>query len=551
MTVHVVSPRPVPVSSNRRGAEAAIARRAFRQVRTTATVLAGVLALTVAGTAVSYVTSFPTEASRRAIVLATSGDTGLAVLLGPTTAVGSVGGYTVYKLFVFLTAVGAIWGLLLATRMLRGEEEAGRWQLVLAGGTRAGRATAATLLALAGAVVVVLAGTTLGALAAGAKPGVGFGAGDSLLYGFSIALAPAFFVGVGAVTSQLSRTRRGATSLGMAVFGVAFVVRMVADASPGTVWLRWFTPFGWTELVQPFTRNDGWPLLLAAACTVALGGVACVLASRRDLGGSVLVSHDVSAVRPFGLGSPLGLALRLELPTLVAWVGGTAAAAFALGIIAKLTISTSVPSSVSSTLRKFGVQGSFAVQYFGVAFLFVAAIVALLPASQLGSAAAEETTGRLTHLLVGPTRRTSWLGGRLLVAACAMVVAALVAGLVSWLGAESQGVRLPLSTMVGAGLNVVPTALVALGVGAVVLSVAPRAAAISVYAVVAWSFVLDLLTALVGGLSWLDRLSLFHAMAKAPAEDLDLVTLAVTTVLGLALCALAVALFARSDLQTE
>ena len=69
------------------------------------------------------------------------------MLLGPVSAIDTVGGYTVYKGFVFLTTIGAIWALLAATRLLRGEEDAGRWQLVLAGSTRAARATAATLVA--------------------------------------------------------------------------------------------------------------------------------------------------------------------------------------------------------------------------------------------------------------------------------------------------------------------------------------------------------------------------------------------------------------------
>ena len=53
-----------------------------------------------------------------------------------SSAIDTVGGYTVYKGFVFLTTIGAIWAVLAATRLLRGEEDAGRWQLVLAGSTR-------------------------------------------------------------------------------------------------------------------------------------------------------------------------------------------------------------------------------------------------------------------------------------------------------------------------------------------------------------------------------------------------------------------------------
>ena len=170
-------------------AESAIARRAFRQVWVGATAWALVFGVTVAASARSYVSSFPTAASRHQLLVTTSGDAGLAVLLGPVSAIGTVGGYTVYKGFVFLTTIGAIWAILAATRLLRREEEAGRWQLLLAGSTRASRATAATLLALGAATAIVFAGTTLITLLAGRNADVGFGAGESVLYGLSIAIA--------------------------------------------------------------------------------------------------------------------------------------------------------------------------------------------------------------------------------------------------------------------------------------------------------------------------------------------------------------------------
>ena len=105
--------------------------------------------------------------------LATTSDAGLAILLGPVGDIETVGGYMVYKCFVFLTTIGAIWGLLAATKLLRGEEDAGRWQLVLSGGTRATRATAATLAGLAGAVVVLFVGTTAIVVDRGPRPEAG------------------------------------------------------------------------------------------------------------------------------------------------------------------------------------------------------------------------------------------------------------------------------------------------------------------------------------------------------------------------------------------
>jgi ABC-2 type transport system permease protein len=530
-------------------ADLAIARRAFRQLRTAAVVWALVFGVTVATTALSYVSSFPDQASRNELAASTGGDAGLSILLGPISAIDTVGGYVVYKCYVFLTSIGAVWALLATTRLLRGEEDTGRWQLTLAGRTRPPRATAATLAALGTAVAVLFVGTALGALLAGRDGDVGFSLGGSLVYGASVAIAPAVFVGVGAVTSQLGRSRRLATGLGMAAFGVLFVVRMLADSGPGTKWLLWTTPFGWTERVRPFTGTDLRPLVVAAVAVAVLVATAVELAARRDIGAGVLADRDVAPPRPFGLGSPLGLAARLELPVVVAWCVGALATGLSMGIIAKVATGN-VPSSVTDLLDKFGAQGTFLRQFLGVAFLFVATVVALLPASQVGAAADEELSGRLVHVLARPARRAEVLAGRLGLAAVAVVVAGLLAGLACWIGAAAQGADPGFTTVVGAGLNVVPTGLLALAIGAVVLAVAPSAAGPAVYGVVIWSLIVDLLSSMVDGLRWLDRLSLFHYMALAPADDPDPTTLALTTVAALALTALALTLYARRDLRT-
>jgi ABC-2 type transport system permease protein len=530
--------------------DAAVARRAFGQVWIGATAWALVFGATVAASAKTYVTSFPTEASRHQLAAVTGADKGLAVLLGPVSAIGTAGGYTVYKCFVFLTTIGAIWALFAATRLLRREEDTGRWQLLLAGSTRPARATAATLGALGAAVAVIFFGTTLITLLAARDKAVGFGVGETVLYGLSITIAPAVFAAVGAVTSQLGRTRRMATGLGMGVFGITFVIRMIADSAAGTRWLLWATPFGWTELVRPFTLNDPWPLLLAGVTALGLCLAATVLASRRDVGSGVLASRDVSELRPFGLGSPFGLTLRLEIGVIAAWCAATGAAAFAFGMILKVATG-SVPKSFADTLDRFGVKGTLANQYLGgVAFLLVATLVALLPAGQIGAGSDEETSGRLVHVLAQPTDRSLLFVARLGLAAAGIAVAGLLAGLAAWVAGKTQGVDLAFVKTVGAGLNVVPTAFVTLGVGALLLSIAPRRAAAAVYAVVSWSLVVDLLGSMVASLEWLEHVSLFHYMALAPAQDVDPTAVAITVGAGVLLCGLATVLFSRRDAQS-
>jgi polyether ionophore transport system permease protein len=531
--------------------EVVVARRAFKQVWVAAAVWALAFGATIASSAITYANSYPDHATRVRLAATTGRDRGLAMLLGPVSAIDTVGGYTVYKAFVFLTAIGAIWGLLIATRLLRGEEDAGRWHLVLAGTTRAGRATVATLAALFAAVAVLGAGTTAISLLAARDPDLGFSLGSTLLYGCSLTVAPAVFVAIGALTSQLGRTRRVATTLGMGAFGVLFVVRMVADAGPSTHWILWLTPFGWVERMRPFTENDVRPLLLAVVAVAALSAGAVSLSTRRDAGSGVISGRDVARPRPFGLASPTGLALRLDLPVLSAWFIGSVLTGFAFGLIGKVA-NGAVSSSVSDTLDKFGIGGtSFVLQFFGVAFLLVATVVALIPVAELGAAAEDETSGRLFSVLARPVRRVTVLAGRVAIAAVTIAATAAVTGLAAWLGAASQGVEPGLGRMIGAGLNVVPTALLVLGLGVLVLAIAPRTAVRAVYAVVITSIILDILTALLSGVSWLDNLSLFHYMALAPAAHVDATAVLVTLVLAVACCGAGLALFRHRDLHRD
>ena len=77
-----------------------------------------------------------------------------------------------------------------------------------------------------------------------------------------------------------------------------------------------------------------------------------------------------------------------------------------------------------------------------------------------------------------------------------------------------------------------------------------RGATRVVYGVVIWSLIIDLAASMISGLDWLDRLSLFHYMALAPADDVDPATVGVTLVLAAALCMLSLLLFARRDVST-
>ncbi len=94
-----------------------------------------VFGIYVASQVQAYVSAYKTQAERNALAKSFTSSGGLNALVGPVHQLNTVAGYTEWKSVGILTVLGAIWALLLSTKLLRGEEDAGRWELLLAGQT--------------------------------------------------------------------------------------------------------------------------------------------------------------------------------------------------------------------------------------------------------------------------------------------------------------------------------------------------------------------------------------------------------------------------------
>ena len=142
---------------------------------------------------------------------------------------------------------------LAATRLLRGEEDAGRWELVLCGQTTRRAAAAQALLGLGSGLVALFIVTALVTVLTGLSSKVHFGIGESVFFALALVCSAAVFLAVGALTSQLAATRRQAAAYAAYFLGACYALRMVADSGIGLDGLRWATPLGWVELLQPLS----------------------------------------------------------------------------------------------------------------------------------------------------------------------------------------------------------------------------------------------------------------------------------------------------------
>lgn len=540
----------IPVRAPR-SASTLIARYTARRSVRSAALWGYVFGIMVASSAYSYTRIYQTAAERARLAGTFGRDHAASALFGPASQLNTVAGFTVFKVSMTLMIIAAVWGLLTSTRLLRGDEDAGRWEILIGGPVTRGRGVAQVLAGLGAGAAVLWAVTAVITVLAGRLSSVRIAAPAGLFLALALVASAVVFLAVGAVTSQLAPSRRQAAGYAAVVLGISYGLRMVADADAGLHWLVWTSPLGWMEELQPLTRPRPWALAPIAACTAVLAVLAVYLAGHRDAGASIWPDRTTRPPRLRLLSGPAGLAVRLTGGPVVSWAAGLGIAGLLLGIVAKAAGTTITGSSVQQIFARLGAPGSGTATFLGIAFVIIAIVLAFEAATLLNAVRAEEADGRLDQLLAAAVSRSRWFTARLAVAAGALVLSGAAAGLLAWAGTVAQGTGPGFAAVVEAGLNTIPPALFLLGVGALAFGVRPRLASIAVYAVLGWSALIELAGGFFTQDHWVLDTSLFHQMASAPAVAPDGLTDGVLTGLGLLGLLLGGLALRRRDLQGE
>ena len=546
MTVDALAVSP---AGEERTARIVVLRLTARRAIRSAVVWGYVFGVTVASAALSYTSIYKTAPERRQLARSFGANRAASALFGPAPKLQTVAGFTVFKVSMTLMVVGAVWGLLTSTRLLRGDEEAGRWELLTSGLTTKGGAAAQALGGLVAAASVLWVVTALVTVVVGRSSSVRIDAPAGLYFALALVASALMFLAVGALTSQLVPSRRTAAGYAAVVLGLSYGVRMVGDSGSGLHCLVWASPLGWVEALRPLTDPRPWALAPIGGFTAALVLAAVVLASRRDVGAGTWSGRNSRAPRLRLLSGPGALALRLSGPSVLWWAVASAVSGLLVGIVAQAAGTTIVGSSVHKVFARLGAPGTGTRAFLGVTFVILAVAVAFEAASQLSAAREEEADGRLDHLLANTVGRRWWLAGRLSVGAAGLLVSALAAAGCAWLGAASQGAGVGAGSVLAAGLNMVAPAFFLLGVGALALGLWPAGAVAVVYVVLGWSALIELVGGFFAQNHWVLDTSVFHQMAAAPAVGPDWRTDGVLGALGLVSMALGAAGIGRRDLR--
>ena len=517
----------------------ALLRFTLRRDRVWISIWVIAIALVVFLTAVGMKAVLPTQASIDQAAAASQNNAGVIAFNGPAQGLDTLGGQIAFQVGAGGMVVVALMSLLSIGRLTRGDEEAGRLELVrsLPVGPRAPTIAALLTVGSMNAAVAALVSASLMA--------VGLSAAGSLVLGVSFGVVGLFFAGAALVAAQVTENTRAVYGTGVALVGLAYAIRIVGDIGDGT--LSWFSPIGMAQKARPFAGERWWPLLLVFAATLTLIAVAFRLAARRDHGSGLIAPRPGQIAAAPGLGHPLGLALHLQRGSLIGWGAGVLVFGVAYGWMAPAIGSFVANNQAFTQLMASAGAGSLTDTYFATSLRVLALISSGFAIQSALRLRGEESALRAEPVLATPVSRWRWAASHLGIALGGCVALLAITGLATGVSyAIVGGPWASVPRLLVASLVYAPAMWLMIGLAVVVFGFAPRWVDVA-WAILAGCFVVGLLGAVLRLPDWVQEMSPFQRTPALPAATLDVLPLATLTLLAAVLILTGLWGFRRRD----
>ncbi len=399
--------------------------------------------------------------------------------------VATPGGYATWK-YGFTILVMALWPLLVASRMLRGEEERGTLDVLLA--VPRGRARVALEKVAAMWTALLAMGLIIGllAFAGGASVHANFGLGGGLIFGLNLALICGVFGSIALLIAQFTRERSVAAGMTGGLLLLCIVLDMLHRVFPSTEWLSRLSPIYYYNLSKPLIPSYGvnpGALLVLVALNVGLSGAALGLFVRRDVGDVVALpgwlrlperAPQPARALPVNAWSLRSVYTRglatVALPTLW-WTVGIAGFAGWMVVIAKQTENI-LPGLIAGSPLLKGIftkvgGGAATTNATLLSFLFVLMPLVLMAfaVTQASRWASDEENGRQELVLATPQTRLTVVLARFGAVATATVLIGVVTLAATALATAITGLKLDGGHLAAATLSIIPLGLLIAALG--------------------------------------------------------------------------------------
>jgi ABC-2 type transport system permease protein len=467
-------------------------------------------------------------------------NTAFIAMAGPPRALNTTGGQVTWQAAAFGAIVVGLMVMFLVGRHTRGEEESGREELLRAAVvSRTAPMTAALLTA-------TIASALVGAGVTGSLLAYGLPAAGSWSLGVGLFLFGVMLAAIALLAAQLSSSTRATYGLTGAVLGVTYGLRAIGDVADGG--LSWLSPIGWYQAMHAFSGERWWPVLLLLALAALAAGAAYAVFDRRDYGAGVWATRPGPDRASATLASGLGLAWRLQRPSIIGWTVGMLLGGLAYGSIGDDVESLMGDSEYSRDV--FGAAGPNLVDsFYAVAILMLVLIGSGFTVSSALRPRAEEDAGRVEALLATGLPRRRWFVSNIAVTAAGTVLVLLAVSLGIGCGyALVTGDGGAVGRLAGGTFAQLPGVLVLGALARLITGVAPRWAALA-WLAVGFCAVVLLFGEALRFPDWLVGVSPFSHLASVPADPMSWGPFAAVAALAVAMSAAGVVAFGRRDVH--
>ena len=489
------------------------------------------------------------EPEARAVLGLTMENPAMIGMMGPVYGIENytLGAMYSNMMLLFSAIAVAVMNIFLVVRHTRADEELGRYEVLrsLPVGRMANLGATMIFVLDVNILISVLIGLGLYFLG-----DYSMTLGGSMLYGAVMGVTGMVFAAVTALFSQLMPTSRATTGYAFLALGVFYMMRAAGDINAEILSL--ISPLGLILRTQVYVGNYIWPIFVMLAIAAVITAIAFKLNSIRDIDQGFIPQRPGRPEAKKSLLSPMGLAKRLLMGSIITWV----IVMFALG---------ASYGSILGDIDDFVANNEFYQvllgdsEDFSTTVLFAAmqnammALVALIPLIMIIlRARGEEKEGRTEAVLAAAVKRNVYLASYVGMAFAASVFMQLANAVGLYLAAIAvlpDPGELPLGMLLQANLVYLPALWAVMGLAVFLLGVFPKATA-AIWAYFGFAFLMVFLGRIPGILPpWAGYLSPFYYIPELPVDDMSLPAIIVLTVIAASLTAAGFLLYNRRDIK--
>lgn len=501
----------------------------FRQNALKITIWILSIVATTLATAFAYGDVYKTKEELYGFAL-TMDNPAMKAMLGPGYPVEdyNLGAAFAIEMLLFTAIAVIIMNILFVSSSTRKDEEEGRLEMIRALPT--GRLS----YLMASGIMILILNLLLSILT-----GIGLGLvrlegltwESSFLYGAILGSTGMCFAGITSFFAQLSDTSRGTSSLSFGALIIFYIIRAIGDVS--SQGLALISPLGWTVRTGVFVDNKWWPVLALIVTGIVFSALALYLNIKRDINVGILPTRRGRERAPRYLKTPLGLTLKLERNSIIAWTLGIFLMSAAFGaILGDLEAYFSDMEYLQAFLPQ-GHEGNMTQSFITMLIQIMSIFTAIPTVLIILKLKKDEKLGLMENFYSRTLSRNKVMGSYTFIAFFSSIIMQGFIGLGLYLTSiEVMEQDLVFVSIMKEVFIYLPAIWVILGLSLLLVGSRPKATSL-VWLYIVFTFIVLYLGNMLNFPEWLNKLSTFTHIPQAFQEKLNVVPLYVLSLLAL------------------